>query len=88
MGGAIAVLVLIPFNNTSNIRNTTYRPIFKVFYWAFISSWIVLTYLGQCPVEDIFAFVGQLVTVYYYLFFIVAVPVIGKIESALIHYKS
>jgi quinol-cytochrome oxidoreductase complex cytochrome b subunit len=33
MGGAIAVLFLIPFNNTSDIRNTTYRPIFKVCYW-------------------------------------------------------
>ena len=51
MGGAIAVLFLIPFNNTSDIRNTTYRPIFKVFYWTLISSWIVLTWLGQCPVE-------------------------------------
>ena len=87
MGGAIAVLFLIPFNNTSDIRNTTYRPIFKVFYWTLISSWVVLTWLGQCPVEDIFALVGQLVTVYYYLFFIVVVPVVGKIESALIHYK-
>lgn len=87
MGGAIAVLFLIPFNNTSDVRNTTYRPIFKVFYWILVSSWIVLTWLGQCPVEDIFSLVGQIVTVYYYMFFIFGVPIIGKIESVLIHYK-
>ena len=87
MGGAIAVLLLIPFNNTSDIRNTTYRPIFKVCYWILIASWIVLTWIGQCPVEDIFAFVGQVCTVYYYLFFIVLVPVVGKVESTLAHYK-
>jgi quinol-cytochrome oxidoreductase complex cytochrome b subunit len=87
MGGAIAVLFLIPFNNTSDIRNTTYRPIFKICYWLLIASWFVLTWIGQCPVEDIFAFVGQICTVYYYAFFIVLVPLVGKIESALIHYK-
>jgi ubiquinol-cytochrome c reductase cytochrome b subunit len=86
MGGAIAVLLLIPFNNTSDIRNTTYRPIFKVCYWVLIASLVVLTWLGQCPVEDIYAFVGQVCTVYYYAFFIVLVPVVGKIESALVNY--
>ena len=87
MGGAIAVLFLIPFNNTSDVRNTHYRPIFKVCYWVLMSSWIVLTWIGQCPVEDVFAFVGQIATIYYYAFFIVLVPVVGKIESALAHYK-
>jgi len=32
MVSAIAVLFLIPFSNTSYIRNTTYRPIFKFFF--------------------------------------------------------
>ena len=38
MGGAIAVLWLISFNNTSDVRNTTYRPIFKIYYWVLIAS--------------------------------------------------
>jgi len=32
MGGALIVLFLIPFINTSEIRSTTFRPIFKIFY--------------------------------------------------------
>ena len=68
MGGAIAVLWLISFNNTSDVRNTTYRPIFKIYYWVLIASQIVLTWIGQCLVEDIFAFVGQIATIYYYAF--------------------
>ena len=87
MGGAIAVLFLIPFNNTSDIRNTTYRPIFKVCYWVLIAVWVVLTWIGQCPVEDIYAFVGVVCTLYYYAFFIVLVPIVGKLESALAHYE-
>ena len=46
-----------------------------------------LTWIGQCPVEDIFAFVGQIATIYYYAFFMVLVPVVGKIESALLWYR-
>jgi len=32
MGGALIILFVIPFSNTSNIRSTTFRPIFKFFY--------------------------------------------------------
>ena len=28
-----AILLIIPFINTSEVRNTTYRPIFKFFFW-------------------------------------------------------
>jgi ubiquinol-cytochrome c reductase cytochrome b subunit len=32
MGGALVILFFIPFTNTSEIRSTTFRPIFKIFY--------------------------------------------------------
>ena len=86
MGGAIAVLFLILFNNTSYIRNTTYRPIFKVCYWILLAFGVVLTWLGQCPVMDFFNFVGRLITVYYYSFFIIFVPIVGRIEFVLMNY--
>ena len=87
MGGAILILLFIPFNNTSDIRNTTYRPIFKVCYWLLIAVMIVLTWIGQLPIEDVFVFVGVVCTFYYYLFFIALVPIVGKIESMLAHYE-
>ena len=43
MFGSIMVLILIPFVNTSNVRNTTFRPIFKVCFWVFVADFIVLT---------------------------------------------
>jgi ubiquinol-cytochrome c reductase cytochrome b subunit len=42
MGGSIAVLALIPFINSSETRNTTYRPIFKIFYWMLVSDFFLL----------------------------------------------
>jgi ubiquinol-cytochrome c reductase cytochrome b subunit len=88
MGGAIIVLFLIPFIYNSDVRNTTYRPLFKICFWLFISDFIILTWIGQKPVRDTFIYVGQVATAYYFLFFLVLIPFVGKIESALVNYKS
>jgi ubiquinol-cytochrome c reductase cytochrome b subunit len=46
MVGAILVLLIVPFINTSDVR-TTYRPIFKICFWLFIADFIILTWVGQ-----------------------------------------
>lgn len=87
MGAAILVLLTIPFLNTSYVRNTTYRPIFKFFFWLFVADYIVLTWIGQMPVRTAYIFVGQVATVYYFLFFLILIPIIGKIETVLASWK-
>jgi quinol-cytochrome oxidoreductase complex cytochrome b subunit len=88
MVGAILVLFLIPFIDSSYIRNTTYRPIFKVCFWLFISDFVILMWIGQKPVRDTYIFVGQIATLYYFVFFLILIPVVGKIESILVNHKS
>jgi ubiquinol-cytochrome c reductase cytochrome b subunit len=88
MFGSLLVLFIIPFINTSEIRNTTYRPIFKVFFWIFLADFVILTWVGQKPVKDYFILTGQIATAYYFLFFLFLIPVVGKIESILIHHKT
>jgi quinol-cytochrome oxidoreductase complex cytochrome b subunit len=87
MFGSLLVLFLIPYNNTSYIRNTTYRPIFKFFFWLFIADFVILMWIGQKPVRNAYIFTGQIATSYYFLFFFFLIPVIGKIETILAHYK-
>jgi ubiquinol-cytochrome c reductase cytochrome b subunit len=87
MGGALAVLFLIPFTNTSEIRSTTFRPIFKIFYWLLVADFLILGWIGQKPVKSIFVTVGQVATVYYFFFFLILIPLIGNIESFLIKKK-
>ena len=86
MGGALIVLFLIPFTNTSEVRSTTFRPIFKIFYWLIVSDFLLLGWIGQKPVKDTYVLVGQLATVFYFLFFIVLIPVIGIVETRLVDY--
>jgi ubiquinol-cytochrome c reductase cytochrome b subunit len=81
-------LFLIPFTNTSEIRSTTFRPIFKIFYWLLVADFLLLGWIGQKPVKDVFVWVGQVATVFYFLFFIVLIPVIGIIEAKLVSYKT
>ena len=88
MLGSILVLFIIPFINTSDIRSTTYRPLFKIFFWLFISDFMILMWLGQKPAKNTYIFVGQIATFYYFFFFLILIPVIGRIESALVHHKS
>jgi ubiquinol-cytochrome c reductase cytochrome b subunit len=88
MGGAILVLLVIPFINKSDIRNTTYRPIFKFCFWLFIADFILLIWVGQKPVTDSYILLGQICTLYYFAFFLVIIPLVGLIEFKLVHYSS
>ena len=87
MGGALVILLLIPFINTSEVRSTTFRPLFKVFYWIFIADFLLLGWIGQMPVKSVFVLVGQIATVYYFAFFLVLIPVLGNLESMLVRYN-
>ena len=87
MGGSILILFVIPFINSSDIWNTSFRPVFKICFWLFIADFVLLTWVGQKPVTTIFIILGQIATFYYFLFFLVVIPVVGLIESKLVHYK-
>jgi ubiquinol-cytochrome c reductase cytochrome b subunit len=87
MVGAILILAVLPIINTSEIRSSKFRPIYGIAYWFLVSDFLLLGWIGQKPVETPYIEVGQVATVFYFLFFIVFVPVIGIIEKTLIRTK-
>ena len=87
MFGSLLVLFIIPFSNTSEIRSTDFRPLFKIFYWLFVADFLILGWVGQKPVRDAYIFTGKLATAYYFIFLVILIPVIGIIEKILIHYE-
>ena len=40
--GSIAILFFVPWLDTSRVRSTSYRPIYKWFFWAFVLTCIAL----------------------------------------------
>jgi ubiquinol-cytochrome c reductase cytochrome b subunit len=83
MFGAIAVLFVLPWLDTSKVRSTRFRPIYKIFFWVFVADCVVLGYIGSQPPEGIYVLVGQIATAWYFLHFLVLMPVLGKIERPL-----
>jgi len=87
MGGSLIVLFFIPFLNTSEIRSTDFRPIFKFFFWVLVVVFLLLGWIGQKPVTDTYILVGQYATCFYFFFFIFLIPIIGFVESKLVYHK-
>lgn len=87
MGGAIVILLLVPFINTSEIRSPEFRPIYSVFFWILVADFCILGWIGQKPVEDPYVLVGALATIFYFLFFLVLMPLIGIVEKQLMRAK-
>lgn len=85
---SILVLFLPPFTYTGYVRNTTYRPIFKFFYWALVADFLLLLWLGQAKMKDDYILLTNYASVYYFVFFIFLIPIIGAIETHLALYKT
>jgi ubiquinol-cytochrome c reductase cytochrome b/c1 subunit len=81
MFGAIIVLFFLPWLDTSKVRSAVYRPIFKQFFWLFVIDCLLLGYAGSQPAEGIWLMIARLGTAYYFLFFLVILPLVGLIES-------
>ena len=60
MFGAIAVLFLVPWLDTSKVRSAVYRPWYKLFYWLFAVDAILLGWLGSRPAEGRYVLMAQL----------------------------
>ena len=87
MGGALIILFVIPFTNTSEVRSTTFRPIFKIFFWLLVVDFLLLGWIGQKPVKDIYVLIGQGATAFYFLFFIIMIPFLGVVEKSMYEKK-
>nr|WRY73355.1 apocytochrome b [Phytophthora cinnamomi] len=86
--GSLIILLTIPFTNSSEIRSTAFRPIFKVCYWLLVVAFLLLGWVGQCPVEYPYTEIGIISMIYYFLFFIIIIPFLGKFEAYLVRYNT
>jgi len=69
MGGAIVVLLFLPFLNTSEVRSAAFRPIFRKLFWLFFANFLLLGWIGQEVVESPYIFIGQIGTAFYFFFY-------------------
>jgi ubiquinol-cytochrome c reductase cytochrome b/c1 subunit len=83
MFGAIAVLFILPWLDTSRVRSATFRPIYKWFMLVLVVDVIVLGFCGANPPAGFWIPLSQIATVYYFFHFLILLPILGKIERPL-----
>ena len=83
MFGSIAVLLFLPWLDTSRVRSGRFRPRFKVWFWLLVADFMILMWCGSQPAEQPFVIISQLGTLYWFSFFLVILPLLGVIEKPL-----
>jgi len=99
MFGAIALLFVTPWLDTSKIRSMRYRPMTRWFFFAFIVVTLALGWCGSKEPADVVIRLGtapdgsatgisvttfsQFLAVYYYAYFLVVLPLLGFTEKPL-----
>ena len=80
MFGAIAVLFVVPWLDTSKVRSSNYRPIYRQFFWVLVVACILLGYAGSQPAEGIWLTIARVASIYYFAHFLIIMPLLGKLE--------
>jgi len=80
MGGSIVMFFFLPIIDCFKTRSTLFRPFYNILFWFFLMNFSLLGWLGQKPVEAPFVLLGQVITVFYFSFFIL-VPLCALIED-------
>ena len=86
MGGAILTLFFVPWLDPSPIRSNRFRPLMKPLFWALVVSCLLLGYCGGQTADAAIAgvpvvWIARLGTLYYFAFFWLVMPIIGRIEA-------
>nr|QLY89926.1 cytochrome b [Clusiodes albimanus] len=74
---SIAILMILPFYKISNFRGLQFYPINQIMFWLMVMNVLLLTWIGARPVEDPYILLGQILTITYFLYYLIN-PLINK----------
>jgi quinol-cytochrome oxidoreductase complex cytochrome b subunit len=81
MFGSIALLAFLPWLDRAKTRSAKYRPLFKQFFWIFVITCIALGWLGSKPAEGWYVIASRIFTAYYFIHFLVILPLLSYYEK-------
>ena len=81
MFGAIFVMVLVPWLDTSRVRSGKYRPQFRWWFYLLVIDFIVLMWAGAMPAQPPYSIISLIGATYWFAYFLVILPILGVIEK-------
>ena len=78
---SIFILLALPWLDKSKVRSAIFRPIYKQFFWILVIDVLVLGYMGAMPAEGLYLLIARIGTAYYFLHFLVILPVLSSFEK-------
>ena len=70
---SVSLLFVMPFL-TRGLKSSMYFPIHKLLYCCFLIRFLMLTFLGSCPVDSPFVSLSRFFSLMYFSFFILSRP--------------
>ncbi|MEO5620328.1 MAG: cytochrome b [Cypionkella sp.] len=83
MFGAIAVMALVPWLDTSSVRSGKYRPKFKAWFWLLVIDFVILMWVGAQVPNELMSWISLLASTYWFAYFLVILPLLGVFEKPL-----
>jgi ubiquinol-cytochrome c reductase cytochrome b subunit len=83
MFGALILLFFLPWLDTSRVKSTAYRPMYKIWFWVLVVDCFVLGWVGAMPAEEPYVRIGQIAAAYYFAHFLIILPLLSFVEKPL-----
>nr|WGT92225.1 cytochrome b [Dicerapanorpa magna] len=80
---SIAILMILPFTHLSKFQGIQFYPLNQILFWSMLIIVMLLTWIGARPVEEPYVITGQILTVLYFLYYLIN-PLISKIWDNLL----
>nr|AXI98842.1 cytochrome b [Pseudoniphargus unisexualis] len=80
---AVIIFYLPPFTHMSKFKSLSFYPLNKLMFWSWLCTIILLTWIGMCPVEEPYIITGQILTVLYFMYFLMY-PIMANAQDKLI----
>ena len=81
MFAAILILLIMPFVDLTANRGNTFRPLKRLAFFLFVVNFLILMQLGAKHVESPYIELGQISTIFYFLYFLIIIPVVSLLEN-------
>jgi ubiquinol-cytochrome c reductase cytochrome b subunit len=83
MFGSILLLFFLPWLDTSPVRSSNYRPLYRIFFWVLVLDVFILGVCGMMPAEEPWVRISQVAAMYYFAHFLLILPIVSRIEQPL-----